>query len=58
MVQATKDGTNVVQQVDNFPLLQNLIAARKQILDLISENTNLKEENRKLSEKLEQKSSI
>lgn len=56
--EAIKDGINVAQQVDNIPLVQSLIDAQKQILDLISENTNLKEENRKLSEKLEQKSSI
>ncbi len=56
--EAIKDGINVAQQVDNIPLVQSLIDAQKQILDLISENTNLKEENRNLSEKLEQKSSI
>lgn len=56
--EAIKDGISVAQQADNIPLVQNLIDAQKQILDLISENANLKEENRKLSEKLEQKSSI
>lgn len=52
------DWISVAQQNYNIPLVQNFLDAEKQILDLINENIALKEENRKLSEKLEEKSTI
>lgn len=45
-----KDCINVAQKADNIPLVQSLIDAQKQLLDLINENDNLKRENRELKE--------
>lgn len=56
--EAIKDGISVAQQADNIPLVQNLIDAQKQILDLIEENQSLKTENQELTKKLHQKESI
>ena len=46
-----KDCISTAQKADNIPLVQTLIEAQKQILDLLNENYNLKEENRILKEK-------
>ena len=43
--EAIKDGINVAQKADNIPLVNNLIEAQKQILDLINENNKLKMQN-------------
>ena len=45
-----KDCINAAQKADNIPLVQNLIDAQKQILDLINENDSLKKENRELKD--------
>lgn len=45
-----KDCINAAQKADNIPLVQSLIDAQKQLLDLINENDNLKRENRELKE--------
>lgn len=49
--EAIKDGINAAQKADNIPLVNNLIEAQKQILDLINENNNLKTENQELKRK-------
>lgn len=49
--EAIKDGINAAQKVDNIPLVNNLIEAQKQILDLINENNKLKIENTELKAK-------
>ena len=41
---AIKDGIAVAQQVDNIPLVEKLIEAQKQILDLVNENQKLREQ--------------
>ena len=56
--EAIKDGISIAQQADNIPLVQNLIEAQKQILDLIAENNSLKEENEKLNRKLNQHAEV
>ena len=43
--EAIKDGINMAQKADNIPLVNNLIEAQKQIMDLINENNTLKNEN-------------
>lgn len=48
--EAIKDGINVAQKVDNIPLVNELIDAQKQILDLIHDNEELKKINAKLQE--------
>lgn len=50
LYEVIKDCINVAQKADNIPLVQSLIEAQKQILDLMNDNHNLKEENRKLKE--------
>lgn len=40
--EAIKDGISLAQKADNLPLVQNLIDAQKQILDLMNENDELK----------------
>lgn len=45
-----KDCISTAQKADNIPLVQSLIEAQKQILDLLNENYNLREENRVLKE--------
>lgn len=47
--EALKDGIIIAQKADNVPLVNELIEAQKQILDLIAENTSLKEVNKKLN---------
>ena len=49
--EAIKDGINAAQKADNIPLVNNLIEAQKQILDLINENNKLKIENSELKAK-------
>ena len=49
--EAIKDGINAAQKADNIPLVNNLIEAQKQILDLINENNKLKIENTELKAK-------
>lgn len=49
--EAIKDGISAAQKADNVPLVNNLIEAQKQILDLINENNNLKNENEELKAK-------
>lgn len=49
--EAIKDGINAAQKADNIPLVNNLIEAQKQILDLINENNKLKIENVELKAK-------
>lgn len=49
--EAIKDGITAAQKADNIPLVSNLIEAQKQILDLISENNKLKNENAELKAK-------
>lgn len=51
--EAIKDGINVAQKADNIPLVNSLIDAQKQILDLINENAELKKENAELKSKRE-----
>ena len=46
--EAIKDGITAAQKADNIPLVNNLIEAQKQILDLIYENNKLKNENAEL----------
>lgn len=41
-----KDCISTAQKADNIPLVQILIEAQKQILDLLNENYNLREENK------------
>ncbi|MGB4658279.1 MAG: hypothetical protein WBI07_03750 [Mobilitalea sp.] len=53
-----KDGINVAQQVDNIPLVQGLIDTQKQILDLIQENSLLKEDNKRLAAIIEKKAKV
>ncbi len=50
LYEVIKDCINVAQKADNIPLVQNLIDAQKQILDLINENDMLKRENKELKE--------
>ena len=38
-----KDCISTAQKADNIPLVQSLIEAQKQILDLLNENYNLRE---------------
>lgn len=45
---AIKDGISLAQKADNLPLVQSLIEAQKQIMDLLQENNQLKEEIKKL----------
>lgn len=45
-----RDCISAAQKADNIPLVQSLIDAQKQLLDLINENDNLKRENRELKE--------
>lgn len=47
---AIKDGIAVAQQVDNIPLVEKLIEAQKQILDLVNENQKLREQIKKMQE--------
>lgn len=47
---AIKDGIAVAQQVDNIPLVEKLIEAQKQILDLVNENQKLREQIREMQE--------
>lgn len=49
--EAIKDGITAAQKADNIPLVNNLIEAQKQILDLINENNKLKNENAELKAK-------
>ena len=49
--EAINDGINAAQKADNIPLVNNLIEAQKQILDLINENNKLKIENSELKAK-------
>jgi len=42
--EAIKDGIAVAQQVDNIPLVEKLIDAQMQILDLVNENQQLREQ--------------
>ena len=49
--EAIKDGITAAQKADNIPLVNNLIEAQKQILDLIYENNKLKNENAELKTK-------
>ena len=49
--EAIKDGINAAQKADNIPLVNNLIEAQKQILELINENNKLKIENSELKAK-------
>lgn len=53
-----KDCISTAQKADNIPLVQTLIEAQKQILDLLNENYNLKEENRTLKENKTNKDNI
>lgn len=46
--EAIKDGISIAQKADNIPLVNSLIEAQKQILDLINENNMLKCENQEL----------
>lgn len=46
--EAIKDGINIAQKADNIPLVNSLIEAQKQILDLVNENNKLKIENLEL----------
>lgn len=39
--EAIKDGISLAQKADNLLLVQNLIDAQKQILDLMNENNEL-----------------
>lgn len=48
--EAIKDGISLAQKADNLPLVQSLIDAQKQIMDLQQENNQLKEEIKKLKE--------
>ena len=48
--EAIKDGISLAQKADNLPLVQNLIDAQKQIMDLQNENNNLREKNLRLKE--------
>ena len=56
---AIKDGISLAQKADNLPLVQSLIDAQKQILDLMNENNELKKyieeikRTQDLSEKIE-----
>lgn len=50
LYEVIKDCINVAQKADNIPLVQNLIDAQKQILDLMNENDTLRRENRELKE--------
>lgn len=43
--EAIKDSINAAQKADNIPLVNNLIEAQMQVLDLINENNKLKIEN-------------
>lgn len=47
---AIKDGIAVAQQVDNIPLVEKLIEAQKQILDLVNENQKLREQIKEMQE--------
>ena len=47
---AIKEGIAVAQQVDNIPLVEKLIEAQKQILDLVNENQKLREQIREMQE--------
>ena len=47
---AIKDGIAVAQQVDNIPLVEKLIEAQKQILDLVNENQKLRDQIREMQE--------
>ncbi|MEG0692174.1 MAG: hypothetical protein RR444_03740 [Oscillospiraceae bacterium] len=49
--EAIKDGISVAQQADNLPLVQNLIEAQKQIMELINENSELKSQVKSLEDK-------
>lgn len=49
--EAIKDGINAAQKADNIPLLNNLIDIQKQMLDLLEENTKLKNEILELKSK-------
>lgn len=49
--EAIKDGINAAQKADNIPLVNNLIEAQMQVLDLINENNKLKIENTELKSK-------
>lgn len=49
--EAIKDGINAAQKADNIPLVNSLIDAQMQILDLIEENNRLKNENLELKKK-------
>ena len=49
--EAIKDGITAAQKADNIPLVNNLIEAQKQILDLINENNKLKNGNAELKTK-------
>ena len=56
--EAIKDGITAAQKADNIPLVNNLIEAQKQILDLIYENNKLKNENAELKTKKENQEEI
>lgn len=42
--EAIKDGINLDQKADNLPLVQSLLDAQKQIMDLQNKNNSLKKE--------------
>lgn len=48
--EALKDGISLAQKTDNLPLVQSLIEAQKQIMDLLNENSHLKDEIQKYKE--------
>lgn len=48
--EAIKDCVSIAQKADNIPLVEKLIDAQKQILDLMEENRKLKEDLRKNEE--------
>ena len=49
--EAIKDGIAVAQQVDNIPLVEKLIDAQMQILDLVNENQQLREQIKEMQAK-------
>src|SRR5688500_3666711 len=51
--EALKDGITVAQKADNIELVQTLIEAQKEMMDLVETNRELREQKQKLKEQLQ-----